>query len=176
MILNSQQEEETPTAQQQLHSAHKPTTALSTSGGPRSSVSASWSRADCLFRYEFIQLQAEDTINSIILPYSWRLNTKNGPNTILTGLQNQIDNWRLFIFLQMRDECRDELIIPRPPKWTGTTSALGVQVYDVFKTSLPQASHIVADMGNQAQASHPAEEGNEDSTCSSCQDIYVQQH
>ena len=68
---------------------------------------------------------------------------KGGSTPILAGLQQQIDNWRLMTYLQRRDECRDELLIPRPPKWTDTTPALAAQIYDVPNSSLLNASHSV---------------------------------
>ena len=66
-------------------------------------MSANWSRDGCLnhvagrlargladydidFKYEFVQVQAEDVMNSLVLPQSWRLDMKDGTTYILAGL------------------------------------------------------------------------------------------
>ena len=66
-------------------------------------MSANWSRDDCLnhvadrvageltdfdidCQYNFIQLQAEDLMVSLVLPNSWTLNMKDGSTPILAGL------------------------------------------------------------------------------------------
>ena len=107
----------------------------------RNSMSANWSSDDCLnhvadrvaggqtdfdidFQYNFIQLQAEDIMESLVLPNSWTLNMDDGSTPILAGLQQQIDNWRLVTYLQRRDEYKAEIIILRPPRWTDTTPSL----------------------------------------------------
>ena len=46
-------------------------------------------------------------------------------------------------YLQKRDETRAELAVPKPPRWTDTTPVLAAQVYDIHKSSLPQAPHKV---------------------------------
>ena len=81
---------------------------------------------DC--QYNFIKLQAEDIMKSLVLPDSWTLNMKEGSTPILSGFQQQIDNWRLVTYLQRRVEYRSELIIPRSPRWTDTTPALAAQI------------------------------------------------
>ena len=67
-------------------------------------MSANWSRDDCLntvadrvaggrvdfdidCQYEFVQVQAEDVMDSLVLPHSWRLDTKDRTSPILAGLQ-----------------------------------------------------------------------------------------
>ena len=52
---------------------------------------------DC--KYEFVQVQAEDTMNSLVQPRSWRRNMKDGKISILADLQQRIDNWRLVTYL-----------------------------------------------------------------------------
>ena len=39
-------------------------------------------------------------MESLVLPNSWTLNMKDGSTPIVVGLQQQIDNWRLVIYLQ----------------------------------------------------------------------------
>ena len=123
-------------------------------------LSANWPRNDCLnhiadrveggltnfdidCQYNFIQLKAEDIMESLILQNSWTLNMKDGSTPILAGLKQQIVNWRLVTNLQRRDEYRAELLSLRPTRWTDTTLALAAQIYDVPNCSLLQASHIV---------------------------------
>ena len=75
-------------------------------------MSANWSSDDCLnhladrvatgqvdidiaCQYELIELQAEEIMNTLIIPHSWRLQMKDGTIPILAGQQHQIDNWLL---------------------------------------------------------------------------------
>ena len=110
-------------------------------------------------QYELIEIPAEDIMQDIIIADSWSLQMRDGTTLILVGIQQQIDNWRLVIYLQKRDEYRVKLTIPRPPRWTDTTSALAAQIYDVHKPTLPQVSHKTKliweklwHMGHQAKA------------------------
>ena len=122
------------------------------------SMSANWSKDDCLnhiadkvvignvdfdidCQYELIELQAEDIMKDLILPNSWSLQNKSGTTPILVGMQKQIDNWRLVTYLLKREEYRAKPAIPQPPRWTDKTLALAAQIYDIHKSSLPQASH-----------------------------------
>ena len=89
----------------------------------------------------------------------------DGTTTILAGLQQQIDSWRLVTHLQAKDRLRAVLVIPKPPRWTDTTPALAAQVYEVHKSSLLHALHSIKliwdkrwHMGAQAKAAHTAEE------------------
>ena len=126
----------------------------------RNSMLANWSRDDCLnhiadrvagglkdfdidCQRNFIQLQEEDIMESLISPNSWTLNMKDGSTQLLAGLQQQIGNWRLVTYLHRREENRAELIIPRPPRWTNTTPVLAAQIYDVHNSSLLHASHSI---------------------------------
>ena len=161
-------------------------------------MSANWSRDDCLnhvadkvtignvdfdidCQYELIELQAE--MMDLIQPNSWSLQMKDGSTPILASFQQQIDNWRLVTYLQKRDDYRAKLAIPRPPRWTDTTPALAAQIYDVHKSSLPQAPHkakLIWDKhwhkGNRAKAAQTATDYNEQSICPLCKETDFQQH
>ena len=100
---------------------------------------------------------------------------KNGTTPILAGIQQQIYNWRLVIYLQKRDDYRANLAIPRSQRWTETTTALATQVYGVYMSSLPQASHKVKltwdkhwYKDNQADTASNVEDYNELSACPLC--------
>ena len=117
---------------------------------------------DC--KYKHIELQAEGIMKDLIFPDSWSLQMKDKTTPILAGLQHQIDNWRPVTYLQKKGVYRAELAIPRPPRWTETTPVLAAQIYDVLKSSQPQASHKVKliwdkhwNRGNQAKAAITAE-------------------
>ena len=122
-------------------------------------MSANWSRYDCLnhvadkaaignvdfdidCQYELIELQAENIMTDLILPNSWSLQMKDGTTFILVRIQQQFDKLRLVTYLLKR-QYRDKLAIPRAQRWTDTTPALAAKVYDIHKSSLPQASHKV---------------------------------
>ena len=127
----------------------------------RNSMSGNWARDNCVnhvadrvaggpkdfdidYQYHYIQLQADDIMESLVLPNNWTLNMKDGSTPILDGLQQQTENWRLATYLKRRDEHRAELIIPRPPRWADTTPALAAQIYDAPVSSLllhPTASN-----------------------------------
>ena len=151
MLSDSQSEKEAPTGQQQFIALMNPLYLKDSKGTltwtpahpeKRNSMSVNWSRDDCLnhiadivaggltdfdinCQFNFIQLQAEDIMGSLILPNNWTLNMKVGSTPILAELQQQIDNWSLMRYLQRRDEYRAELIIARPP--------VAAQIYDVPK-------------------------------------------
>ena len=163
-------------------------------------MSSNWSRDDCLnheadrvaggltnfdidCQYNFIQLQAKDIMESLILPNSWTLNMKDGFTPILAGLPQQIDNWRLVTCLQRRDEYRAEVIMPRPSRWTNTTPALVAQIYDIPNSTLLHASHSVKliwdkhwHKGNQAEGVKSVEESKEDAKRPLCDETDSQQH
>ena len=155
-------------------------------------MSTNWSRDDCLnhvadsvaggltdfdidCEYNFIELRAEDIIESLVLSESWTLNMKDEPTLILAGLHQQIDNWRLVAYLKKREEYRAELIIPRPPRWTDITPALAAQIYSLPNSSLLHASHSVKliwdkhwHKGNQAKGAKSVEENEEEAKCPLC--------
>ena len=82
-------------------------------------MSANWSKYGCLNQVvdsvadeladfgiycnlKLIKFQAEDDVNSPVLPHSWGSNMKDYTTPKKAGLQKQVGNWRLVICLQER--------------------------------------------------------------------------
>ena len=88
-----------------------------------------------------------------ILPNSWNLQMKEGgTTTILAGIQQQIDIWRLIAYLERRDKNKAQLVIPRPPRWPDTITALAAQALHRVKLILDKHRR----MGDQVKVAQTA--------------------
>ena len=108
----------------------------------RNLMSANWLTDDCLHRvagrdalglvdfdinckYEFLQIQAADAMDSLVVPHRWRLNTKEDTTPIQAGLPHQTGNYWLVTSAQVYDVRKSSLFHTLQRSDLGQTLALG---------------------------------------------------